>query len=82
MATTTHATDKLSLASPDGQMQMTFMLTNQGEPVYDLSFKGKAVINPSKLGLELNHRRGRSYGQCLLPHPSIVEHVQPAYLDT
>ena len=42
MATTTHATDKLSLASPDGQMQMTFMLTNQGEPVYDLSFKGKA----------------------------------------
>ena len=30
MATTTHATDKLSLASPDGQMQMTFMLTNQG----------------------------------------------------
>ena len=61
MATTTHATDKLSLASPDGQMQMTFMLTNQGEPVYDLSFKGKAVINPSKLGLELKANSYEEY---------------------
>ena len=40
---------------------MTFMLTNQGEPVYDLSFKGKAVINPSKLGLELKANSYEEY---------------------
>ena len=58
-ATTANATDKLNLTSPNGQMQMTFTLTAQGEPVYDLSYKGKAVINPSKLG---SMRRGSPYG--------------------
>ena len=41
------------LTSPNGQLEMNFSLTEKGEPVYDLTYKGKAVINPSKLGLEL-----------------------------
>ena len=61
VATTANAADKLNLSSPNGQMQMTFTLTAQGEPVYDLSYKGKAVINPSKLGLELKANSYEEY---------------------
>ena len=61
MATSGFAADKLSLTSPNGQMQMTFTLSAQGEPVYDLSYKGKAVINPSKLGLELKANSYEEY---------------------
>jgi alpha-glucosidase len=41
------------LLSPDGNLEMTFTLNEQGAPVYELSYKHKAVILPSKLGLEL-----------------------------
>ena len=51
-ATALHA-DELQLSSPNGQLTMRFTLTAQGEPTYALSYKGKPVIKPSKLGLEL-----------------------------
>ncbi len=41
------------LKSPDGNFIMNFSLTGQGIPTYELSYKGNAVIKPSKLGLEL-----------------------------
>ncbi len=42
------------LISPDGNMVMTFTIDQlTGTPVYDLSYKGKTVIKPSMLGLEL-----------------------------
>ncbi|MDY5813588.1 MAG: glycoside hydrolase family 97 protein [Bacteroides sp.] len=41
------------LTSPNGQLVMTFELDAQGTPTYELTYKGKAVIKPSKLGLEL-----------------------------
>ena len=41
------------LTSPDGNLVMNFSLNEQGAPVYDLTFKDKAVIKPSTLGLEL-----------------------------
>ena len=47
-ATALHA-DELQLSSPNGQLTMRFTLTAQGEPTYALSYKGKAVIKPSKL---------------------------------
>ncbi|NDV79960.1 glycoside hydrolase family 97 protein [Dysgonomonas sp. 511] len=40
------------LNSPDGNLQMKFSVTEKGEPTYELNYKGKKVINPSKLGLE------------------------------
>lgn len=40
------------LASPDGNLQLRVQLNN-GVPVYQLDYKGKAVIAPSKLGLEM-----------------------------
>ncbi len=41
------------LASPDGNLEMTFTLDGKGAPTYELTYKQKAVIKPSKLGLEL-----------------------------
>lgn len=41
------------LNSPDGNLVMNFSLNEQGAPVYDLTYKEKAVIKPSTLGLEL-----------------------------
>ena len=41
------------LTSPDGNFEMSLSLNEQGTPVYELSYKGKPVIKPSKLGLEL-----------------------------
>ena len=41
------------LKSPDGSFTMDFTLQNGGVPSYSLTYKGKAVIKPSKLGLEL-----------------------------
>lgn len=40
--------------SPDGNLQLRFELSDRGEPVYQLSYKNKQVICPSKLGLELH----------------------------
>lgn len=44
-----------SITSPNGQLQLNFSVNSQGEPVYELFYKGKAVIKPSKLGLELKN---------------------------
>ena len=41
------------LSSPDGNLEMTFTLDGQGTPTYELTYKQKEVIKPSKLGLEL-----------------------------
>ena len=41
------------LLSPDGQLTLTFDVDGAGTPVYELSYKQKPVILPSKLGLEL-----------------------------
>ena len=40
-----------SITSPNGQLQLNFSVNSQGEPVYELFYKGKAVIKPSKLGI-------------------------------
>lgn len=41
------------LKSPNGNQVLTFSVNNVGEPVYTLTYKGKEIIKPSKLGLEL-----------------------------
>ena len=51
-----------SITSPNGQLQLNFSVTPQGEPVYELFYKGKAVIKPSKLGLELKNDPGLMNG--------------------
>lgn len=51
-----------SITSPNGQLQLNFSVNSQGEPVYELFYKGKAVIKPSKLGLELKNDPGLMNG--------------------
>jgi hypothetical protein len=46
-------TNAQNLQSPDGKIVLTFTLQADGTPVYNLSYKSKVVIKPSKLGLEL-----------------------------
>ncbi len=42
-----------TLKSPDGKLEMKFELSAEGTPQYSLFYNGKAVIKPSKLGIEL-----------------------------
>ena len=51
-----------TLTSPNGQLQMNFSISPQGEPVYELLYKDKTVIKPSKLGLELKNDPGLMNG--------------------
>ena len=44
-----------SLTSPDGNLKLLFSLSKQGEPVYELFYKSKVVIKPSKLGIEIKN---------------------------
>ena len=48
-----------SITSPNGNLHLDFTVNAQGEPVYQLFYKGKAVVKPSKLGLELKDDPGR-----------------------
>lgn len=51
-----------NLQSPNGNLELRFSVNNQGEPIYELYYKGKAVIKPSKLGLELKDDPGLMNG--------------------
>lgn len=51
-----------SITSPNGQLKLNFSVNAQGEPVYELFYKEKNVINPSKLGLELKNDSGLMNG--------------------
>ena len=41
------------VSSPDGNVRLRFSLTAAGQPTYEMSYKGRAVVKPSHLGLEL-----------------------------
>lgn len=47
-----------SITSPNGNLHLDFTVNAQGEPVYQLFYKGKAVVKTSKLGLELKDDPG------------------------
>lgn len=47
-----------SITSPDGNLYLNFSVNVQGEPLYELFYKGKAVVKLSKLGLELKDDPG------------------------
>ena len=50
VCTMTHAQQ---LKSPDGNLTLGFEVDAEGSPVYSLDYKGKAVIKPSHLGLDI-----------------------------
>ena len=48
--------------SPNGNLVLTFQLAEGGVPTYSLDYKGKNVILPSRLGLELARDKHASRG--------------------
>jgi len=48
--------------SPNGNVVVNFSVDADGRPVYEMSFKGKTVIAPSHLGLELAKDKHASKG--------------------
>ncbi|HPD86794.1 MAG TPA: glycoside hydrolase family 97 N-terminal domain-containing protein, partial [Proteiniphilum sp.] len=51
------------LHSPDGQLTLQFTLQEGGVPAYCLYYKGREVIRPSRLGLELTGSENATFGQ-------------------
>lgn len=47
------AQTKTVVSSPDKNIQLEFWLNDVGVPMYDMMYKGKAVILPSSVGFEL-----------------------------
>ena len=55
---------KETLTSPDGNLVLTFEIGKDGTPIYSLDYKGKAVVLPSGMGLELRGQdRQISFGE-------------------
>lgn len=44
-----------NLKSPDGNLEMNFLLGDNGAPIYRLFYKGKEVVKDSKLGMDLKN---------------------------
>lgn len=42
-----------SVSSPNGNVTVSFYLADGGIPTYEMTYKGKSVVRPSHLGLEL-----------------------------
>ena len=51
-----------TVTSPNGNIVLTFSMTDNGRPTYEMTYKGKAVINKSHLGLELAKDKHASMG--------------------
>ena len=51
-----------NVKSPNGNIELKFSVDNTGRPVYEMTYKGKAVVKPSFLGLELAKDKHASKG--------------------
>ena len=52
--------EAIKMASPDGELVLSFDLLKGGVPSYSVDFKGKQVVAPSRLGLTLDYESGRN----------------------
>jgi len=44
----------ITTSSPDGNLKVTFQIDSKGSALYSIQLKGKVVLEPSQLGLNLN----------------------------
>lgn len=51
-----------TVKSPNGKIAVTFSLQGNGVPTYEMTYKGRAVVKPSHLGLELVKDKHASKG--------------------
>ena len=52
-----------TVTSPNGNVELKFYLDNTGRPTYEMNYKGRPVVLPSHLGLELAKDKHASMGQ-------------------
>ncbi|MBQ3876823.1 MAG: glycoside hydrolase family 97 N-terminal domain-containing protein, partial [Prevotella sp.] len=50
------------VASPNGQVKLKFYVDGDGRPTYEMTYKDRAVVLPSHLGLELARDKHASFG--------------------
>ncbi len=43
------------ITSPNGDIKVSFNLSDSGQPVYEMSYKGKPVVKPSTMGFDLKN---------------------------
>jgi hypothetical protein len=55
-------TSAQTVQSPNGKLSLSFALTGEGAPTYQLSFNGKPVVKQSRLGVELKDAPAFSEG--------------------
>ena len=51
-----------TVTSPDGNIELKFYVDNSGRPTYEMAYKGRPVVLPSHLGLELAKDKHASRG--------------------
>ena len=51
-----------TVKSPNGNVVVSFSLSPSGQPTYEMTYKGKTVVKPSHLGLELAKDKHASTG--------------------
>ena len=51
-----------TVTSPNGNVSVKFSLSDSGQPIYEMLYKGKTVCKPSHLGLELAKDKHASKG--------------------
>ena len=71
-----------TVKSPNGNVSLTFALDN-GIPTYQLSYKGKDVVRPSRLGLELakDKHANKGYNETDLMDGFSVANTQTSTFD-
>lgn len=73
-------TNSQQLKSPNGNFIMEFALQNDGTPTYNLIYKGKTVVKPSKLGIEL--KEDKNIKKSLLNDFAIVDKKTSSFDET
>ena len=51
-----------NVKSPNGNIELKFTIDDGGRPVYEMTYKGREVVKPSHLGLELAKDKHASKG--------------------
>lgn len=68
------------LKSPNGNFMMEFALQKDGTPTYNLTYKGKTVVKPSKLGLEL--KEDKNIKKSLLNDFTVIDKKTASFDET
>ena len=72
-----------TIKSPNGQISVMFSVTGNGRPTYEMTYKGKSVVKPSHLGLELakNYHSDKGMQQTDLMDGFSVKYTETSTFD-